>query len=334
MNMSHRSDTKASKYYFYRFSCTVFPMAGFKKLKTIISWLTMAIVDTGSAISLINQDLLKTIHHKKFISKPIKCQAANSSIINSIGEIELEIKIASITTYIVAQVTTNLITGILLGNDWINQHKIHLLGDEQRLTVPNRKGIRTSVPYIDQPDIHYPVYLAKQITIPASSQRLIDVKLQLEQAHDLIFQPLQHFQGKLLFLPNTMVNVSENTTKILLINAQNRQRTLAKNTKVGIISRDPKPTVCLTMHTSLNYAQVKDPISLSLKSRTARFYARDFHRQLEAKCNKCHEQFLSGNELQQHLREKCYPQEIRDSIQNLTQHLGDPNQKSQVQDIL
>ena len=76
-----------------------------------------AIIDTGSAVTIINQQLLKKIHHKKFIYKQKLHKSANCTSINIIGEIELEIKIQGHKTLVVADVATNLIADLLLGND-------------------------------------------------------------------------------------------------------------------------------------------------------------------------------------------------------------------------
>ncbi|CAF5163989.1 unnamed protein product, partial [Rotaria magnacalcarata] len=69
-----------------------------------------AIIDTGSAVNIINQQLLKNIHHKKFMYKYKSHKSANSTSINIIGEIQLEIKIQGHTTLILADVATNIIT--------------------------------------------------------------------------------------------------------------------------------------------------------------------------------------------------------------------------------
>jgi hypothetical protein len=122
----------------------------YSKASSSIIFQSMApkvIVDTGSAITIIHQDLLKTIHHTKFLHKPRSCATANSTPLNIIGQIELEIKLKHITTYITADVATNLITNILLGYNWINLHHVHLFGDQQRLTIPEKNGQLVSIPY-------------------------------------------------------------------------------------------------------------------------------------------------------------------------------------------
>ncbi|CAF1288480.1 unnamed protein product [Didymodactylos carnosus] len=207
--------------------------------------------------------------------------------------------------------------------------------DEQRLTIPGFKGQRTSISYIDPPDLHYPVYLSEQISIPPASQQLLDVKLQLAQADDLIFQPVKHFQSKFLFIPKTLLNVANHSTKVLLINAHNTRRTLSKNTKIGTISIDPKISVCLTMDSPLsNHTEFENSFSRSLRSRTVGFQANDLYNSFKVEWETCQQQFLTGNDLQKHLREVCYPQEIRQHIYKLSQHIEDSQRRFQVQDIL
>ena len=91
---------------------------------------TEAIVDTGSAISIIHLDFLKTIQHNKFIPQHHTCRTANATPLNLIGQIQLEIKVKHVKTSINTYVATNLITPILLGNDWINPNHVHLFGDQ------------------------------------------------------------------------------------------------------------------------------------------------------------------------------------------------------------
>jgi hypothetical protein len=71
---------------------------------------TEAIVDTGSAISIIHLEFLKTIQHNKFIYQHHACRTANSTPLKIIGQIQLEIKTQHIKTFVNAYVATNLIT--------------------------------------------------------------------------------------------------------------------------------------------------------------------------------------------------------------------------------
>ena len=125
---------------------------------------TEVIANTGSAISIIHSNFLKTIEHKKFICKTRACQTANSISLNIIGQIELEIKITHITTIVTVYVAKNLITSILFGNDWINLHDVHLFGDQERLTIPDQNNQLIAVPYITPTCLNYGVLLIHEVT--------------------------------------------------------------------------------------------------------------------------------------------------------------------------
>ena len=127
---------------------------------------TEAIIDTGSAISIVHSDFLKTIQHNQFIYKTRLCQTANSTPLHIIGQIELNIEIKYIETIITVYVATNLITSILLGNDWINSNHVHLFGDQKRLTILDQYNKLISIPYIVPTHIYYPALLTREITLP------------------------------------------------------------------------------------------------------------------------------------------------------------------------
>ncbi len=131
---------------------------------------TEAIVDTGSAISITNLDFLKTMQHKKFVSQNRPCRTANSTLLNIIGHIELIIQIKHIETFVVAYVATNLITSILLGNDWIDTNHVYLFGDQKHLTIPDQHGQLTQISYMKPQYINYPALLLNEITLPPHSQ--------------------------------------------------------------------------------------------------------------------------------------------------------------------
>ncbi|CAF4747339.1 unnamed protein product, partial [Rotaria sp. Silwood2] len=153
-----------------------------------------------------------------------KFSNSNSTSLNVIGEIELEINIKHITTFIIAYVATNLITSILLGNDWINSNQVHLFGDQQRLTIPDQHHQLISIPYMEPMCIHYPAHLVNQITLPPNSQMFVHVKSQINNAKDLIFEPYGRHISKFIFIPHTLLNIQNHTSKVLLINAHNHSQ--------------------------------------------------------------------------------------------------------------
>ncbi|CAF4072684.1 unnamed protein product, partial [Rotaria sp. Silwood2] len=120
---------------------------------------TEAIVDTGSTISIIHLKFLKTIHHKNFIYKNHTRQTANSTPLNIVGQIKLEIKIKSIMTYV------------------------------KQLTIPDQHDQLISIPYVEPTCINYPALLVQQITLPPYSQKLVDITCQVTNANNLIFEP-------------------------------------------------------------------------------------------------------------------------------------------------
>ncbi|CAF0845531.1 unnamed protein product [Adineta steineri] len=303
---------------------------------------TQAIIDTGSAISIIHSKFLKTIQHKKFIPTSYNCQTANSTPLHLVGQIELEIKISNIKTTIVTYVATNLITTILLGNDWINSNHIHLFGDQQRLTIPDQYNRPISVSYVEPNDINYAATLVNQITLPPYSQTLVDINCQLKHGEDLIFEPHDNYISKSIFMPHTLVNIKDNQTKILLINAQNRQQILSKHTRIGTFSQHSTLSIFTTSTHTTNqqFDSEHDHKDRNLHSENSRTRAVsdtiDNSNQIQSNnyCYRCKEYFLSGNDLQKHLRAQCYSDHIRQRIIELIAHIEDPKHKSIIEDIL
>lgn len=54
----------------------------------------------------------------------------------------------------------------------------------------------------------------------------------------------------------------------------------------------------------------------------------------DTQCHQCKEYFLSGNDLQKHLRAQCYSEQIRKQIHESTKHIDNPKNRSEIQDIL
>ena len=303
---------------------------------------TEAIVDTGSAISIINLDFIKTMQHNKFVYENRTCRTANSTPLNMIGHIELKIRMEHIETTVIAYVATNLITSILLGNDWIDENHVHLFGDQKHLTIPDRHGQRTRISYIKPQCINHPALLVNQITLPPHSQTLVDITSPINNANNLIFEPYGNHHSKFIFMPHTLLNMYDNRAKILLINAQNRQQTLSKNTRIGTISRDMTLAIYATSNsartqsTTHEHRELPSASSRNFKQTRAVSCNKDNSRQseLDAYCHQCKEHFLSGNDLQKHLRAQCYSEQIRTRIFESTKHIENPKHRLAVQDIL
>ncbi|CAF4937178.1 unnamed protein product, partial [Rotaria socialis] len=303
---------------------------------------TETIVDTGSAISIIRLDFLKTVQHTNFIYRSRICHTANSTPLNIIGQVKLEVKIKFITTYVTAYVATNLITSILLGNDWINSNHVHLFGDQKQLTIPDQHGQLISIPYVEPSGINYPALLVHQITLPSHSQTLVDITCQVNNDHNIIFEPYARHISKFIFIPHTLLNINNNQAKVLLINAQNRQQTLSKNTRIGTISRDATYTIYATTQVPtthhINSNEHYRSLSRNFKPQTTKaiLHKKDNaeNEQLNTICDNCNEHFLSGNDLQKHLRAEFYSDQIRKQILDSTKHIENPKHQLAIQDIL
>ncbi|CAF2136424.1 unnamed protein product [Rotaria magnacalcarata] len=313
-----------------------------------------AIIDTGSAVTIINQRLLRNIHHKKFIHKQKLHKSANSTAINIIGEVQLEVKIHGYKTLILADVATNLVTDLLLGTDWIIENNVIIDSPRRHIFLTDKYyRIVATTPFIEAPDLHLPILLTDEITLPPYSEKLINVKTtsSMNGTTDVLFEPAQNLYSKQILLTNAILKMEDNKSPIMIINANDRQRTLSKNTKLGHISYQTElNNYCIlpvlsedknyqpTYSKSFNYKRNNtrksgscDP--LFREKRKVQFT--DFNCEPEQHlCYVCHEQFLSGNDLQQHLRQKCYPSIIREQIEQLTQHIQDEKQRQQLQNIL
>ena len=53
---------------------------------------------------------------------------------------------------------------------------------------------------------------------------------------DALFEPVQNLYSKQILLTNAILKVENNTSQIMIINANDHQRKLPKNTKLGYIS--------------------------------------------------------------------------------------------------
>ncbi len=282
------------------------------------------------------------MQHKQFTYKPRSCRTANSTPLNIIGQIELTIKIKHIETSVIANVATNLITSILLGNDWIDANHIHLYGDQQQLTIPDQHGQSIRIPYVESRCNTYSAHLLDQITLPPRSQTLVEITSTINNANNLIFEPYGSHHSKFIFIPHSLLNVYDNKAKVLLINAQNRQQTLSKNTRTGTISRDMTLSIFATSNaTEIQSLTEEDHSSVSKSSRNSkrtesRSSTKDKPNQprLDTYCQQCHEYFLSGNDLQKHLRAKCYSDQIRKQIVESTKHIENTKDRLAVEDIL
>ncbi|CAF3127116.1 unnamed protein product [Rotaria sp. Silwood2] len=198
-----------------------------------------AIVDTRSAVTIISQKLLKTIYHRKFIYKKKLHKSANCSSINIIGEIQLEIKIQGYKTTILADVATNLITDLLLGNDWITANNV-IVDSPQKfiyLTDSKRK-IPATATFIRPAHLQLPVLLTDEITLPPHSKKYVKIKVLSPtiKITEALFEPATLLYSKQTLLMNALIKLNNNKSQFMIMNTNDRQKTLSKHTLLGSIS--------------------------------------------------------------------------------------------------
>ena len=302
-----------------------------------------ALIDTGSAITIIHKQLLDKIPHKQFFEKPKTHLSASCSTVNIIGEISLEINVNGMITTVVADVATDLVTDLILGNDWIQPNKVYIMTPEKRIMI-KQHGKEVSAPFTDPPLLNHTAILINHITISPFSEQVVEAKLSYGNTNMVLFEPNVRLRSKALFTPNALLNVENNTIKINIINATNRQQTLSERTKIGIATpiaaligsimsenysteRIPEGKACTQLISEEKGANI-DEESTSKKKRTTT------SKQISHHCRECDRCFNTRNDLFKHLRHECYPDEIREQINKLTAHIADENQREKMSNIL
>ena len=224
----------------------------------------------------------------------------------------------------IADVATNLVTNLILGNDWIQPNNVYILTPEQRIMI-RRQGKQVSTPFIKPPLLNYPATLINHITLPPFSEQMIEAKLQHGNMMDALFEPNHRLQNKALFIACTLLNIKNNKIRINIINATNRQQTLSEGTKIGVVTQISSPVGLIIPQ---NYPTERIPKGKEANTQIMTSPGK------QHQCRECHQYLASGNDLFKHLRNSCYPDEIREQISKLTAHVSNDKQREQLTNIL
>ena len=257
-----------------------------------------------------------------------------------------------------------MVTDLLLGNDWIRQNNVIIDSPQQRITLfDNYYRAITSTPFVEPPNFHFPVLLTREISLPPFSESCVEVNIPafFSNTGEAIFEPAPNLQQKCILAANAIIKIDDNESKLVIINASANRRTLSRHTKLGDISYQSTSVICLTLPTTTNERATRsaerpwDAFSKSGERNTRKHvhssctqpnngrrtdnernyrYTENRSDSVEHECYVCREKFLSGNDLRQHLQEKCFPSELRGKIQQMTKHLEDRDQRRQVEQIL
>ena len=303
-----------------------------------------ALIDTGSAISIIHKQLLEKITHQNFVKKPKNHISANCSTISIIGETLLEINVNGLETYVTADVSTNLVTDLILGNDWIQSNSVYILTPEKRIMI-QQQDTQVSTPFIQPSPLHYPVTLNNHITVLPFSERTIELRIPRRNMVEVMFEPNIRLQKKALYTPNALLKINnDNTIKINIINATDKQQTLSERTKIGMVTsistltgsiipgndtmkRIPTGKACTTLIPEGKAASGNNGFNFMCTETTP-------STETNQQCRECEENFTTRNQLFEHLRSECYPQEVREQIRQLTTHINDEKQREKISKIL
>ena len=115
----------------------------------VYNQLVYAMVDTGSATSIIHIDTLKRFEHQPRINHLENVyRTANNGEFYTIGTVKLKIKIRKLITHVVAQIALDLCTELVLGKDWIQLNDIDIISSQRK--IRKRQGNYTAtIPFLN-----------------------------------------------------------------------------------------------------------------------------------------------------------------------------------------
>lgn len=165
------------------------------------------------------------------------------------------------------------------------------------------------------------VSLLNPITLPPHSTRSATVHIPVSYCSNALFQSSEQLLKKSVYIADSLLAVHHHHAQLLITNNTDHSYTLPRNTHLGSIFTS---SIVCTM--SSPYSSTNTTLPSKLPSRQSS--------QSDHLCYVCHTTFLSNNDLYRHLREKCYPSELRQQIQVLTEHIELVTHRQKIQNIL
>jgi hypothetical protein len=287
-----------------------------------------AMVDTGSASSIIHIHALNSLAHRPHMQQQINVhRAANNTELKTIGIVELKINIGNMPTFILAEVSTDLCTELVLGNDWIRANGIDIITTEK--CIRKRRGsITASAPIIEFDQRSYPVFPIQRIRILPEQQMVVPIRTHIQNADTVIFTPSGNFvESKHVLIPHALLKIENGLSWITIMNACEYPCYLNTNMMIGTISF-PLPTA----------------VSLPLLQAEHRIHSNTV---IDLKCRACYESFKSKTDLFEHLHRSGHyckqgsngsseqlPPHVHQHIKRMTDHISNSHEKNQVEAIL
>ena len=146
-----------------------------------------AMIDTGSSTTIISRTLLyKLIHRPRIKFKRNTYRTASNTNLCTIGLVQLKVNIEEIPTFVLAEISADLCTELVLGNDWITANGIDIITTQRHIRKCN--GSQTA-------------------TVPFNSNTKRDHMVSPIERFNRVDKPHGHTS------PSTMVNISESPSQ-------------------------------------------------------------------------------------------------------------------------
>ncbi|CAF1523912.1 unnamed protein product, partial [Rotaria sordida] len=286
-----------------------------------------AMVDTGSANSIIHiKTLRKLIHQPHIIYQKNVHRTANNSELNTIGLVKLKIYIKNIPTFVLAEVAVHLCTGLILGNDWITQNCIDIITSEK--CIRKHYGKYTIIaPFSNYDQEKYFVLPIHPVHILPEQEMIIPARVKIKNADTIVFTPAEDFiKKKRILIPHTSLKIENGITWITVMNANKVPQYLNRKMILGTVSFPTPSSISLPLLPTKQVETVKP---------------------LELKCRICYVEFLSKKELFNHLYKAGHYSSIdingstqqlspvvHENIKRLVEHIPNARDNKEVELIL
>ena len=274
---------------------------------------TRILVDTGAAISLIHEDTLRSMQFVTVRTCSLKeVHTANSGFLSLSGLVSLDISIAGSSTRADVYITRDLVCPMILGRDWIQQHRANVCFSTHRLYIHDGSF---SVPLLPIcPTQAVLMCLSDSILIPPFHEKLVSGYVPLPSVENAIFIPdLALQQRHNLLVPNLILHIRNHHGAISITNHTRHPKRLHRHTPLGFIFSLPEQH---TLNVVESFATPRSNVCVPSTT---------------VPCPHCNASFSSDSDLYSHLLICCnkHASCAHDLFHRLVDHLDEPEQRQQ-----
>ena len=286
-----------------------------------------AMIDTGSACSIIHADAFNRLVHQPCIENHWnKHRTANNGDLFTYGKVHLEIRLDYLKTFIIAEVSNQLCTDLVLGNDWIFKNDVDIITSKRCIRKIHNSQV-IDIPFIIHDVSDCVVYPMHSIKILPKQQMIIPVRVQMRNSNTAMFPPLEEFAEQTrLLMPQTPLKIHNGTSWITATNVNGSPQFLNEKMIIGTLSSPTPHAVSLPLVSN-------QPIEKTNSN--------------ELTCRVCRGKYASKKNLFNHLRstghystkqadgftQQLNPN-VNQAINRMINHVNNNNQKKQLQSIL